>query len=140
MIIDLSTLELEGNEMLHVLRKVHPTVKIILIAPQLNEELINLFGQKVIHGWFNSNFEPKVLEYKIQKIQNEKDNPLSDREIDILKMACAEFNSSEIADKLCINVRTVESHRKRIMEKTGSKNFIGSIIFALKHQLISIPQ
>ncbi|MNF15268.1 Bacterial regulatory protein, luxR family [compost metagenome] len=53
-------------------------------------------------------------------------------------MACKEYNSIEIADKLCINVRTVENHRKRIMEKTDSKNFIGAIVFALKNNHIEM--
>jgi two-component system, NarL family, response regulator DegU len=63
----------------------------------------------------------------------------TEREISILKMACQEYSSMEIADKLFINVKTVDSHRKRIMEKTASKNFIGAIMYAIRHDYISIP-
>ena len=57
-----------------------------------------------------------------------------------IRMACKEYSSSEIADKLFINVRTVETHRKRIMEKTDSKNFIGVILFVLRHGLLLIEE
>lgn len=63
---------------------------------------------------------------------------LSKREIEIIKMAGKEFNSGEIAAKLDINVRTVETHRKRIMAKTNCKNFIGVVVFALKNNYIQI--
>ena len=46
------------------------------------------------------------------------------------------LNQQAIADKLCINIRTVETHRKRVMEKTHAKNFIGVVLFALKHNYI----
>jgi len=62
----------------------------------------------------------------------------SRRELEVITMACREFNSIQIADKLCINVRTVENHRKRILEKTNSKNFIGAILYALKNEHISL--
>lgn len=63
---------------------------------------------------------------------------LSKREIEIIVMAAKEYNSGEIAAKLDINVRTVETHRKRIMAKTNCKNFIGVVIFALKNNYINI--
>lgn len=63
---------------------------------------------------------------------------LTRREVEIIRMAAKEYNSGEIAAKLDINVRTVETHRKRIMAKTNCKNFIGVVIFALKNNYIHI--
>ncbi|OYU81227.1 MAG: hypothetical protein CFE23_05535 [Flavobacterium sp. BFFFF1] len=76
---------------------------------------------------------------KKYKSEEEKEK-LSSREVEILKMACKEYNTSEIAEKLCITVKTVESHRKHILEKTSAKNFIGAIIFALKHEYFTYAQ
>lgn len=62
----------------------------------------------------------------------------TNREIEIIKLACMQLSSLEIGARLFISDRTVEKHRKRIMEKTGSKNFIGVIIFALKANAFSL--
>lgn len=69
--------------------------------------------------------------------QNDE-KPLSKRELEIIVLAAKEFNSGEIASKLNIDIRTVETHRMRIMEKTRSKNFIGAIIFSLKSGYIRL--
>jgi DNA-binding CsgD family transcriptional regulator len=39
---------------------------------------------------------------------------------------------------LFISTRTVENHRKRIIEKTQAKNFIGVVLYALKINAINI--
>ena len=64
----------------------------------------------------------------------------SDRELQIIRMICKEMKSKEIADKLFINIRTVESHRKHVMEKSNSKNFIGVILFTLKNGILNINE
>lgn len=65
---------------------------------------------------------------------------LTAREIEIVKLATKEKCSKEMADFLCISTRTVEKHRKHIMEKTECKNFIGVVLFALKYKLIELDE
>lgn len=62
----------------------------------------------------------------------------SGKELIVLKMACDQFSSIEMADRLHVNVRTIDSHRKNIMTKCGAKNFVGAIIFALRGGYISL--
>ncbi|NJM78973.1 MAG: response regulator transcription factor [Flavobacterium sp.] len=68
------------------------------------------------------------------------EDSLTSREIEIIKLISNGNSSKEISNLLSINVRTVETHRKHIMEKTQAKNFIGVVIFALKYNLISIDE
>lgn len=68
------------------------------------------------------------------------ENCLTAREIEIIKLVSNGKSSKEISEILNINVRTVETHRKHIMEKTNSKNFIGVVVFALKYQLIALEE
>ena len=68
------------------------------------------------------------------------ENCLTTREIEIIKLVSNGKSSKEISEILNINVRTVETHRKHIMEKTNTKNFIGVVIFALKYQLIALEE
>ena len=43
-----------------------------------------------------------------------------------------------MADELNIAHRTVEAHRRHIIEKTNSKNIIGVVVYALKCKLITL--
>lgn len=63
---------------------------------------------------------------------------LNDREIEVLKLVCQEYSNQEIADKIYLSVRTVEGYRARLFEKTGSKNLVGLVIFAIKNGIISV--
>jgi len=62
----------------------------------------------------------------------------NEREIEVLKLVCQEYSNQEIADKICLSVRTVEGYRARLFEKTKSKNLVGLVIFAVKTGIISV--
>lgn len=62
---------------------------------------------------------------------------LSVRELEILNLIAKEFNNEEIANKLFISERTVETHRRNIFTKTKTKSIVGLIKYAMKNGLIS---
>ncbi|BDQ12623.1 response regulator transcription factor [Sediminibacterium sp. TEGAF015] len=64
----------------------------------------------------------------------------SEKEKVILQCIAAECTSKEIADQLSMSVRTVESYRKSMQEKTGSKNSAGLVLYAIKNGLIPIEK
>ncbi|NRA10906.1 MAG: response regulator transcription factor [Crocinitomicaceae bacterium] len=68
------------------------------------------------------------------------DNPLSQREIQILQYICKQKTSSEIAKALKLSLRTVENHRLHIMRKIGARNGIGLLVYAMKNGLLDIEQ
>jgi len=57
------------------------------------------------------------------------------REKQILKLICQELSTKEIGDRLFISENTVETHRKNMMQKTGSKNVIGLVKLAIQYGL-----
>lgn len=62
--------------------------------------------------------------------------PLTDRELEILSLLCEGLSPKEIADKIYLSPRTVETHKKNIMFKMDV-NSIGKLIsVALKNKLI----
>ncbi len=63
-------------------------------------------------------------------------NGLTVREIEIIRLIAQELSTSEIAEKLFISVTTVETHRKNLFQKTGVKNAIGLVLFAIKNRLL----
>lgn len=62
---------------------------------------------------------------------------LTRRETEILQLILDELTTLEIADKLCITVSTVETHRSSLLSKTGSKNVVGLIKFTIEKGLLT---
>ena len=63
---------------------------------------------------------------------------LSPREKEILTLIVNDFNKSQIAEKLCISERTVETHRKNMFAKTGVNTVVGMIRYAVQHNIVSL--
>ncbi len=57
---------------------------------------------------------------------------LTDREQEILRLIVEEFTTMEIALKLDISLRTVDTHRKNISKKLGTKSLIGFTKYAIR--------
>jgi len=63
---------------------------------------------------------------------------LSRREKEVLKLIAEEMTSSEIAEKLFISLKTVESHRKNLHQKLDVRNTAGLIKTAIQKGLIDV--
>ncbi|MCY7356328.1 MAG: response regulator transcription factor [Rudanella sp.] len=61
---------------------------------------------------------------------------LSEREKEVLKLICEGLSTAEISEKIFLSPRTVEGHRLRILEKTGTKNTAGMVAYAFKNNLV----
>ena len=66
------------------------------------------------------------------------EEPLSDREKEVLVLVARGLLNKEIADKLNISVNTVITHRKNITRKTGIKTAPGLTVYAILGGLIDI--
>jgi DNA-binding CsgD family transcriptional regulator len=62
---------------------------------------------------------------------------LTQRELEILKLIAAEHTSHEIASKLYLSNRTIESHRLNLMLKLGVKNTAGLVRKAIQLKILS---
>ncbi len=63
---------------------------------------------------------------------------LSNREKEVLQCICNQLSTIEIAEKLCLSVRTVEGHRNNIILKTQVKNIAGLVVFAIQNKIIQL--
>ncbi len=62
---------------------------------------------------------------------------LTHREREILKLIAEGYKNKEIANDLCISVKTVEKHRANLMEKLNLHNVQALTAFAIEKGLIS---
>jgi LuxR family maltose regulon positive regulatory protein len=63
--------------------------------------------------------------------------PLSDREIEVLKLLDSELSGPEIADKLMVSLNTLHTHTKRIYSKLGVNNRRAAVRRAAELGLLS---
>jgi DNA-binding NarL/FixJ family response regulator len=61
---------------------------------------------------------------------------LTSREIEIIRLIEKELSNKQIAEKLFLSERTVETHRKNIFRKTNTAGVIGLVKYAYEHRLI----
>jgi len=61
---------------------------------------------------------------------------LSDRERDVLRLLAAGQRTKEIAERLGISAKTVETYRSRIMVKLGIDNLPGLVKFAIRAGIV----
>lgn len=69
-------------------------------------------------------------------IKSNNNTPLSDREIEVLRLIAQEYSNGEIAEKLFISIRTVDTHRRNILEKLQVKNTAGLVKYAIEKAFI----
>lgn len=46
----------------------------------------------------------------------------------------------ELSEEFEVSPRTIESHKQRMMNKVGARNFIGVIVYAVKNDLIDLNE
>lgn len=71
-----------------------------------------------------------------QASQDDGYDSLSDREREVLALTAAGYTNQEIAEKLVISAKTVDTYRSRIMEKLGLRHRSELVKFALRHGMI----
>ncbi|MGQ7871298.1 LuxR C-terminal-related transcriptional regulator [Sunxiuqinia sp. sy24] len=93
--------------------------------------------------YFNRSINQMVLNQYIDKLdvpeeQTEGLNSLSERQIEVLKLWGRSYSNQEIADELCISVRTVDAHKNHIMQKLQLKSTVELVKFSIKNNIIEI--
>jgi two-component system response regulator NreC len=74
-------------------------------------------------------------------LENQTNDPkkkLSNREMEILTLWGQSYTNQEIADKLFISIRTVESHKNHIMQKLNLKTNVDLFKYAVKNKIIQL--
>lgn len=92
----------------------------------------------------DSYFSNQVSATLLQALTNVKrrsapsnnNTPLSDREVEVLQLIAKEYSNGEIAEKLFISIRTVDTHRRNILEKLQLKNTAGLVKYAIEKALL----
>ncbi|WP_421896486.1 response regulator transcription factor [Marinoscillum sp.] len=159
-ICDMDMPEMNGIEFMEAISKNYPNQKVLVLSMHDNASAINKMISLGAHGYILKNaskvdlksaliqiiggsnyFSKEVYKAIINRIVPKQrltlEKELSSREKEILNLIAKEYSNHEIGDKLGIHARTVESHKRNILEKTGCKNIAGLVMYAVERDLIS---
>lgn len=164
-LMDIKMPEMNGVEATKVVRDTFPEIGIVALTTYNTKPFIrnmidvgasaylvkNAPKHKVVHTikqvYFNGFYYDTEVMSALKNLQildkSERQTGfdstfLTERESEVLLGICEQKTSQEIGEKLYISKRTVEVHRKNLLEKTQSKNIAGLVIFAIQNGLVSI--
>lgn len=103
---------------------------------ELNEGIENVYNGG---NYFSKIIREETINKILQKIENEEDfyvRELTKREIQIIKAISEGLNNKQIAKRLYISDRTVNSHRTNIMHKMNVKNSVELVVKAIREKII----
>lgn len=63
---------------------------------------------------------------------------LSTREIEVLRLISQGMNTREIAERMCLSINTIESHRKNLFIKLGAKNSVDLVLKAINNGMYNL--
>ena len=84
----------------------------------------------ILRGYLNKSHEDDD--------NNPNKNQLSNREIEVLKLFGEGLTNKEIADRLFISIRTVESHKSNIMKKINLRTTVDLVKFAIQNNFMEV--
>lgn len=157
-IVDINMPEMDGIEMTKRIIEQDPEAKVIALSmmddsvsikkmlkagasayvlKEGDTEDLLMAIDKVMKG--EKFFSQAVTETIMSTLSNSKHSliniELTKRELQVLELIFKEKTNQEIADDLFISLRTVETHKHNILEKTGAKNIAGLVKYAIKAKL-----
>lgn len=126
-----------------VLKAIKAGAKGFLSKDTTREQLIEaIYTVRNGHDFFSNSITMLLLNKYITKIKAADDRPdiksLTSREIEIMKMWGNSYTNKEIADKLFLSVRTVETHKNHIMQKLRLKTSVDMVKFAIRNNIIDL--
>jgi two-component system response regulator NreC len=126
-----------------VLRSIKTGAKGFLAKDTTRNDLLEaIYTLRNGFDYYSPSITNIILNKYILQFKDNEDNingkNLSSREIEILKLWGNSFTNKEIADKLFISMRTVESHKNHIMQKLNLKTTIDLVKYAIRNNLIDV--
>lgn len=165
-IMDISMKELNGIEATAQIRLQSPGTRVLMLSMHTTEDFVRRALKAGASGYIVKDSAPLELKMAIEAIMRgevyissrvskslvsglvEKGaqeasssiEALTPRQREILQLIAEGKSTKEIAFILEVSVKTVETHRAGLMERLGIRDVAGLVVYALRHNLISIDR
>ena len=163
LVLDLTMPGMDGFEVLERAKRIRPETRVLVLSMHAGSEHVARAVREGADGYLlkdsavqelvaaidavmagRSYYSPTVQEQlsRLVRAGSALARPLdqlTDRERDILKLVARGFSTKEIASRLDISPRTVDTHRANLMRKLGLKSVALLTQFALREGLLDGP-
>lgn len=160
LLMDIQMPGINGIDLCKQVLRLHPQIKIIAFSSFDDSNYVKQIFRSGAKGYLLKNADKQTIAKAIEAVVRDEEFmdetiknillqetitgqrrsiyevPLTKREKEILKLIAEGQSNQEIADKLFISLRTVETHRLNINQKLGVKNTAGLVKEAVKRGLI----
>jgi DNA-binding NarL/FixJ family response regulator len=165
LIMDITMPGLSGIEVSSQISLLHPEIRIMILSMHTNEEFVINAIKAGVKGYLSKDtsreelldaikiiyeggecysklISDNFLKSYIKKYKAEtnilENKTLTQRELELLRLAATGLSNKEIADKLFISIKTVDCHKNNIMQKLKLKNTAELVLYAVKNKLIEV--
>jgi DNA-binding NarL/FixJ family response regulator len=153
-LLDIGMPNMDGIATAKALKERKVSLKIVILSTYNDKEIITEMLKVGVSGYLLKNCSRQELVGAIQEVmaggkhfsdevrkahvnqfttylgnKSKAEQILTPREIEIVRLLAREYTNEKIADELNISFRTVETHRKNIMQKTKAHNLAGLLKF-----------
>ncbi len=164
-VMDISMPEMNGIECTKEIKKLYPEIRVLILSMYNEEQYVNEVFNSGASGYILKNsgkedlvdaiitvltgkpyYSSEVTETYIRSLTMNTKKPsknnaiikeLSSREIEVLELIVNEFTNQEIAEKLNISIRTVDAHRRNLLNKIDARNTAGLVKFAVTNNMFT---
>ena len=151
-LMDIEMPVMNGIEATEKAMQKYPGLKVIALTMFNDDEYIQSMIDAGVRGFLIKNIRKDILDRAIREVY-EGGNYYSQelmkfftrrlskdtrREQEILQLMAEGMSNKEIADALFVSERTVIGHKSNLLAKTGCKNTIGLLAYAIKNKLVEI--
>jgi DNA-binding NarL/FixJ family response regulator len=160
---DIQMPEMDGMEFMRTVNEKYPEQKVLVLSMYNEAGYITKMISHGAHGYLLKRSSKAQMVDAIRKILADEnyyqeevsktlidsiakrpsikqrltvEKPLTQREKEVLILIANDHSNAEIAEKLNIGVRTVETHKRNLLERTGCKNIAGLVMYAVERNLV----
>lgn len=156
LLTDISMPVMTGVEFTRNIKKQYPLVKVLALSMYCEQQIIKEMIDAGASGYILKNTNKSELLNALDKVvmgqthfsedvtlalmravnKNDDRAHLTNREVEIISLIEKELSNKQIAGRLFISERTVETHRKNIFRKTNTQSIVGLLKYAYEHKII----
>ena len=162
-ILDLNMPEMDGFETANWMQKNHPNVHVLMLTMYDSELSLIRLLQAGAKGFLKKDIHPDELKFAIQSVMQSgyyysnhttgklvnlfRNQPegnislqkamLTDQEVEFLKLACTDLTYKEVAQRMGLNPRSVDSLRDQLFTKLDVKSRVGLAMVAIRHGVVT---